>query len=157
MLGEQIIPAELDARRESLRDSVQYLELTRFRGHPQTWPDLVAAAREAADASKLRVKPDWAMENEAVREATAVHAVEGGHARGLGVGIPRSVEERNDVLVYTSEPVTFKSVPSPMTTENVTNRTVKAPPKTGQNAAPGGISRPQLALRGITWHKGLEP
>ena len=37
---------------------------------------------------------------------------------------------------------------SPMTTENVTNRTVKAPPKTGQNAAPGGISRPQLALRG---------
>ena len=33
------------------------------------------------------------------------------------------------------------------------NRTVKAPPKTGQNAAPGGISRPQLALRGITWHK----
>ena len=44
--------------------------------------------------------------------------------------------------------VTFKSVPSPMTTENVTNRTVKAPPKTGQNAAPGGISRPQLALRG---------
>ena len=27
---------------------------------------------------------------------------------------------------------TFKSVPSPMTTENVTNRTVKAPPKTGQ-------------------------
>ena len=117
----------------------------------------MAAAREAADASKLGVKPDWAMENEAVREATAVHAVEGGHARGLGVGIPRSVEERNDVLVYTSEPVTFKSVPSPMTTENVTNRTVKAPPKTGQNAAPGGISRPQLALRGITWHKGLEP
>ena len=43
-------------------------------------------------------------------------------------------------------------VPSPMTTENVTNRTVKAPPKTGQNAAPGGISRPQLALRGTTWH-----
>ena len=39
-------------------------------------------------------------------------------------------------------------MPSPMTTENVTNRTVKAPPKTGQNAAPGGISRPQLALRG---------
>ena len=38
MLGEQIIPAELDALRESLRDSVQYLELTRFRGHPQTWP-----------------------------------------------------------------------------------------------------------------------
>ena len=37
MLGEQIIPAELDALRESLRDSVQYLELTRFRGHPQTW------------------------------------------------------------------------------------------------------------------------
>ena len=37
--------------------------------------------------------------------------------------------------------------------ENVTNRTVKAPPKTGQNAAPGGISRPQLALRGTTWHK----
>ena len=32
--------------------------------------------------------------------------------------------------------------------ENVTNRTVKAPPKTGQNAAPGGISRLQLALRG---------
>ena len=44
----------------------------------------------------------------------------------------------------------------PMTTENVTNQTVKAPPKTGQNAAPGGISRPQLALRGTTWHKGLE-
>ena len=41
-------------------------------------------------------------------------------------------------------------VPSPMTTENVTNRTVKAPPKTGQNAAPGGISRPQLALRGTS-------
>ena len=40
-----------------------------------------------------------------------------------------------------------------MTTENVTNRTVKAPLKTGQNAAPGGISRPQLALRGTTWHK----
>ena len=37
-----------------------------------------------------------------------------------------------------------------MTTENVTNRTVKAPPKTGQNAAPGGISRPQLALRGTS-------
>ena len=37
--------------------------------------------------------------------------------------------------------------------ENVTNRTVKAPPKTGQNAAPGGISRPQLALRGTS----LEP
>ena len=34
--------------------------------------------------------------------------------------------------------------------ENVTNRTVKAPPKTGQNAAPGGISRPQLALRGTS-------
>ncbi len=34
-----------------------------------------------------------------------------------------------------------------------TNRTVKAPPKTGQNAAPDGISRPQLALRGTTWHK----
>ena len=49
--------------------------------------------------------------------------------------------------------VTFKSVLSPMTTENVTNRTVKAPPKTGQNAAPGGISRPQLALRGTS----LEP
>ena len=32
-------------------------------------------------------------------------------------------------------------------------RTVKAPLKTGQNAAPGGISRPQLALRGTTWHK----
>ena len=28
-----------------------------------------------------------------------------------------------------------------MTTEDATNRTVKAPPKTGQNAAPGGISR----------------
>ena len=28
--------------------------------------------------------------------------------------------------------------------ENITNRTVKAPPKTGQNAAPGGISRPQF-------------
>ncbi len=41
--------------------------------------------------------------------------------------------------------VTFKSVPSPMTTENVTNRTVKAPPKTGQNAAPGGIA-------GRNWH-----
>ena len=27
--------------------------------------------------------------------------------------------------------VTFKSVPSPMTTENVTNRTVKAPAKNG--------------------------
>ena len=41
----------------------------------------------------------------------------------------------------------WKTAPaSPMTTENVTNRTVKAPPKTGQNAAPGGISRPQLAL-----------
>ena len=37
--------------------------------------------------------------------------------------------------------------------ENITNRTVKAPPKTGQNAAPGGISRPHLALRGTTWHK----
>ena len=37
---------------------------------------------------------------------------------------------------------------APMITENVTNRTVKAPPKTGQNAAPGGIGRPQLALRG---------
>ena len=37
-----------------------------------------------------------------------------------------------------------------MTTENVTNRTVKAPLKTGQNAAPGGISRPQLALRGTS-------
>ena len=36
--------------------------------------------------------------------------------------------------------------------ENITNRTVKAPPKTGQNAAPGGISRPQLALRRTTWH-----
>ena len=34
--------------------------------------------------------------------------------------------------------------------ENVTNRTVKAPPKTGQTAAPGGISRPQLALRGTS-------
>ena len=33
--------------------------------------------------------------------------------------------------------------------ENITNRTVKAPPKTGQNAAPGGISRPQI---GTTWH-----
>ena len=31
--------------------------------------------------------------------------------------------------------------------------TVKALPKTGQNAAPGGISRPQLALRGTS----LEP
>ena len=28
-----------------------------------------------------------------------------------------------------------------------------APPKTGQNAAPGGISRPPLALGGTTWHK----
>ena len=37
--------------------------------------------------------------------------------------------------------------------ENITNRTVKAPPKAGQNAAPGGISRPQLALRGTS----LEP
>ena len=43
-----------------------------------------------------------------------------------------------------------------MDAENVTNRTVKAPPKTGQNAAPGGISRPQLALRGTTWHKPPE-
>ena len=34
--------------------------------------------------------------------------------------------------------------------ENITNRTVKAPPKTGQNAAPGGISRPQI---GTTRHK----
>ena len=34
--------------------------------------------------------------------------------------------------------------------ENITNRTVKAPPKAGQNAAPGGISRPQLALRGTS-------
>ena len=34
--------------------------------------------------------------------------------------------------------------------ENITNRTVKAPPKTGENAAPGGISRPQLALRGTS-------
>ena len=34
--------------------------------------------------------------------------------------------------------------------ENITNRTVEAPPKTGQNAAPGGISRPQI---GTTRHK----
>ena len=41
--------------------------------------------------------------------------------------------------------------------ENVANRTVKAPRKTWQNAAPGGISRPfsgYAALRGTSWHKG---
>ena len=30
--------------------------------------------------------------------------------------------------------------------ENITNRTVKAPPKAGQNAAPGGISRHSYAV-----------
>ena len=65
-------------------------------------------------------------------------------------GSPGEACDTNVAPRFPMAAVTFKSVPSPMTTENVTNRTVKAPLKTGQNAAPGGISRPQLALRGTS-------